>query len=293
MFTASTGTLKRSRRQARPTHERESGPFIWREVLWVLDWLSLRLSPVYLGFGVPRGDGSPVVLVPGFLTTDAYLVEMYFWLRRIGYAPYFSGIGINADCVHKSTQRLEKTVQDVHAETGRPVRIIGHSLGGFLARRVALSRPDIVSHVISLGAPIRSLEAHPAIMNAARWVSAHSAHPRPEGSSQSPSELLAGSDCECASDHCVPTPPPSIRRASLYSHDDGMIDWRNCLEPDPSLNHEVGGTHIGLVFNPRVYRIVAKLLAQTNGPGRRRVAKRAGKRASRNPILADAPRQAA
>ncbi|MCH7522512.1 MAG: hypothetical protein IH920_01900, partial [Chloroflexi bacterium] len=73
----------------------------------------------------------------------------------------------------------------------------------------------------------------------------------------------------------VPTPPPSIRRAALYSRDDGLIDWRNCLEPDPSLNHEVGGTHIGLVFNPRVYRIVAKLLAQTKAPSRRRVAKRA------------------
>jgi hypothetical protein len=72
-----------------------------------------------------------------------------------------------------------------------------------------------------------------------------------------------------------------------------MIDWRNCLEPDPSLNHEVGGTHIGLVFNPRVYRVIAKLLAQTKGPGRRRVAKRAGKRASRSPTLAGAPRQAA
>ena len=247
----------------------------------MLDWLSLRLSPVYLGFGVPRGDGSPVVLVPGFMTTDAYLVEMYFWLRRIGYTPYFSGIGINAGCVHMLTQRLEKTVQDVHAETGRPVRIIGHSLGGFLARRVALSRPDIVSHVISLGAPIRSLEAHPALMAAAKWVTDRVVHPR------------LRDDCECASDHCVPTPPPSIRRASLYSHDDGMIDWRNCLEPDPSLNHEVGGTHIGLVFNPRVYRIVAKLLAQTKGPSRRRLAKRTGKRAGRNPILTDTPRQAA
>ncbi len=279
MFTASTGVLKRSRRQARPTHERESGPFIWREALWVLDWLSLRLSPVYLGFGVPRGDGSPVVLVPGFLATDAYLVEMYFWLGRIGYAPYFSRIGINADCVHKLTRRLEKTVQDVHAETGSPVRIIGHSLGGFLARRLALARPDIVSHIISLGTPIQSLEAHPALMNAARWVADRVVHPQ--------------SDCECASDHCVPTPLPSIRRAALYSRDDGLIDWRNCLEPDPSLNHEVGGTHIGLVFNPHVYRIVAELLAQTKRPSRRRVAKRAGKRARRNPILSDAPRQAA
>ena len=293
MVSASTDALKRSRRQARRTPERESGPFIWREVLWVLDWLSLRLSPAYLGIGLPRGDGSPVVLVPGFLTTDVYLAEMYFWLRRIGYAPYFSGIGINADCVHKLTRRLEKRVQDVHAETGRPVRIIGHSLGGVLARRLALARPDIISHIIFLGSPIRSLEAHPSLMAAAKWVADRVVHLQPEGSSQSPSASLAGTDCECASDHCVPTPPPSIRRASLYSHVDGMIDWRNCLEPDASLNHEVGGTHIGLVFNPRVYRIVAKLLAQTNGPSRRRLATRAGKKASRNPTLADSPRQAA
>ncbi|MCH7998638.1 MAG: hypothetical protein IIA91_04035 [Chloroflexi bacterium] len=293
MVSASADALKRSRRQARPTPERESGPFIWREVLWVLDWLSLRLSPVYLGLGVPRGDGSPVVLVPGFLTTDVYLAEMYLWLRRIGYTPYFSGIGINADCIHKLTKRLEKRVQAVHAETGRPVRIIGHSLGGVLARRLALARPDIVSQIIFLGAPIRSLEAHPSLMATAKWVANSVVHPQPDGSSQSPSALLAGNDCECASDHCVPTPPPSIRRASLYSRDDGMIDWRNCLESDPSLNHEVGGTHIGLVFNPRAYRIVAKLLAQAKGPSRRRLAKRAGKRAGRNPILADAPRQAA
>ena len=293
MVSASTDALQRSRRRARPTPERKSRPFIWREVLWVLDWLSLRLSPVYLGFGVRRGDGSPVVLVPGFLATDAYLVEMYFWLRRIGYAPYFSGIGINADCVHKLTKRLEERVQDVHAETGRPVRIIGHSLGGLLARRVALSQPEIVSQVISLGAPIRSLEAHPALMATAKWVTDRVAHPQPESSSQIPSALLFGNDCECASDHCVPTPPLSIRRASLYSRDDGMIDWRNCLEPNASLNHEVGGTHIGLVFNPRVYRIVAKLLAQTKSPSHRRVAKRAGKRAGRNPTLAGSPRQAA
>ena len=293
MVAASTSALKRSRHQARPTPERESRPFIWREVLWVLDWLSLRLSPVYLGLGVPRGDGSPVVLVPGFLTTDVYLAEMYFWLQRIGYAPYFSGIGINADCVHKLTKRLEKRVQDVHAETGKPVRIIGHSFGGVLARRLALARPDIVSHIIFLGSPIRSLEAHPSLMATAKWVADHVVHPQPESSGHTPSALIAGNDCECASDHCVPTPPPSIRRASLYSHNDGMIDWRNCLEPNASLNHEVGGTHIGLVFNPRVYRIVANLLAQTESPSRRRVAKRAGKRAGRKPILADAPRQAA
>src|SRR3972149_5103079 len=216
-------------RRTRPSDDGDS-PFIWREALWGLDWLSLRLSPVYLGIGVPHGDGSPVILVPGFLTTDAYMVEMYFWLRRVGYSPFLSGIGVNADCIQTLTQRLEKTAEAAHAETGKPVRIIGHSLGGLLARRLSLRRPDIVSQLISLGAPIQSLEAHPAIMAAARFVGERAEHRR---------------------------------------RDAGVTGGRNGRDPEPPLNHEVGGTHIGLVFNARAYRIVAELLAQaSDGSGR-------------------------
>ena len=61
---------------------------LWRETLFGLDWLALRASPVFCGFGVPRGDGSAVVLVPGFLGTDWYLLDLYGWLGRLGYPPY-------------------------------------------------------------------------------------------------------------------------------------------------------------------------------------------------------------
>ena len=271
MATLSTRRRRRSHHHARPTDRGGGGPpYIWREALWGLDWLSLRLSPVYLGIGVPHGDGSPVVLVPGFLSTDAYLVEMYFWLRRIGYEPHLSGIGVNADCVHALTQRLEKTVDDVHAHTGEPVRIIGHSLGGSLARRVALQRPEIVTQLISLGAPIQSLEAHPAITATAMLVTGRVRHPRPGSDVRGAGIPLQ--DCECSADHCIPSPPPSVRRAALYTLTDGMIDWRNCLEPDPSLNYEVGGTHIGLVFNPHAYRVIADLLAEATATSNSRAA---------------------
>ena len=46
---------------------------IWRESFIGVDWLALRYSPVYYGLGVPRGDGSAVVLVPGFLANDFLL----------------------------------------------------------------------------------------------------------------------------------------------------------------------------------------------------------------------------
>ena len=66
---------------------------LWREALCGLDWLALMGSTVYLGRGVAHGDGSPVIVVPGLFASDGSLTELHDWLGRIGYRPYFSGIG--------------------------------------------------------------------------------------------------------------------------------------------------------------------------------------------------------
>ena len=70
----------------------------WHEWMVGVELAFLRLSPLYWGHGVPHGDGSAVVLVPGFLGTDLYLTQFRNWLRRIGYEPFYSGIHMNADC---------------------------------------------------------------------------------------------------------------------------------------------------------------------------------------------------
>jgi hypothetical protein len=57
---------------------------IWQEALFGIEIVLLHAAPVYFGFGVPRGDESGVVIIPGFLGSDIYLVEMYAWLKRIG-----------------------------------------------------------------------------------------------------------------------------------------------------------------------------------------------------------------
>lgn len=267
-----TRAPNRSRRRATPAYDEPERPSIWREALWGLDWLSLRLSPVYLGLGVPRGDGSPVVLVPGFMMAGFSMMEMFFWLRRIGYRPFLSGIGVNADCIHASARRLEKTVEDISTKAGTPVRVIGHSLGGILARKVALQRPDIVTQLISLGSPLHSLAAHPAVMAATALFQDRVRHPPPAEGAGLGLGIHLLDDCECGVDHCVPSPPPSVRRAALYSRDDGVVHWRNSLEPDQSLNHEVGGAHFGLLFNPKVYRVIANLLAEGTPERKRRSA---------------------
>jgi len=231
-------------------------PPIWRETLWPVAWMTLRVSPVYFGIGVPRGDGSPIILVPGFMGTDAYLLELYLWLKRIGYRPYMSGIGINAECPGRLTDKLVRTAEKAGAETGRPVRIIGHSLGGIIGRRACVERPDLFAQLVYLGSPVQGVQAHPAIgvaVSLLRFAMGALAF--------DPGDCLT-ERCSCAFLSRVVEPlPESVSHAAIYTRHDGVVNWHDALEIDPALNHEVGGTHTGLVYNPRAYRVVAALLA--------------------------------
>ena len=138
---------------------------IWQELLAGVEMLYLRVSPVYWGYGIPQGDGSAVVVVPGFLLNDLYLTEFRAWLRRIGYRPYGSGIGSNAECPNLLIKgHLMDTVEKAYAETGRKVHVIGHSLGGVLARAVASQMPERVASVITLAAPFHGVSIHPMIL---------------------------------------------------------------------------------------------------------------------------------
>src|ERR1017187_2241213 len=85
--------------EVRKPHEALSLP-IWNELLVGIEMVYLRSSDLYWGFGIPPGDGSAVVVIPGFLLTDLYLMEFRSWINRIGYKAYFSGIGLNAECAN-------------------------------------------------------------------------------------------------------------------------------------------------------------------------------------------------
>lgn len=232
-------------------------PPIWKESLWPLDWLALRMSPVYYGMGVPRGDGSPVVLVPGFMGVDAYMAELYMWLGRIGYRPYMSGIGMNAECPGRLTRKLIGTIERANRETGRKVRIVGHSLGGVLGRKACQQRPDIVGQLIYLGSPVQAAHTHPAVVGAAVVL-------------QAAREIISGhrehcltEDCGCGFAHDVLRPlPRHVRHAAIYTRADGVVDWHDSQERDSRLNHEVGGTHVGLVVNSRAYSVLGSLLSK-------------------------------
>ena len=218
--------------------------------------------PLYYGCGVPRGDDSGVVIIPGFLGTDLYLMELHGWLGRIGYRPYFSGIGINADCPNLLIQRrLNETIRRALDETGRKIHLIGHSLGGVIARSIAGARPRDIASVTTLASPIRGTVMNRTVIHAAEAV-------RLSILKEHGTDVLP----RCYTGRCTCNFINSLRRevpkgmlqTAIYTRYDGIVDWRYCRTRNPGNDFEVPGTHIGMAFNAAAYSIVAERLALTH-----------------------------
>lgn len=252
-----------------PTEQLETTALpLWREALLGLDWLSLRASAVYRGIGIPRGDGSAVVVIPGFLGSDQYLGDLYTWLRRVGYQPHMSSIGRNIECPNVLTDRLRETIENAQAQSGGKVHLIGHSLGGMLARAAAVRWPRPIASVITMAAPFRGVRAHPLILQVARLVRGRiSAH---RGDPSILQNCYTG-QCSCDFVNSLRRPfPRQVAQTAIYTKSDGIVDWRGCVSEDPDTDIEVRGAHLGLVFNPEVYHHIALRLAFARGKRRKR-----------------------
>jgi pimeloyl-ACP methyl ester carboxylesterase len=112
---------------------------------------SLLLSPLLMR--APRGDGHPVLTLPGFLASDLSMAPMRRYLRELGYDAYAWKIGRNIGGVSRMRAALRDRLAEIHADTGRKVSIVGWSLGGVYARDLALHAPDQVRCVVTLGSP--------------------------------------------------------------------------------------------------------------------------------------------
>jgi len=139
----------------------ERQPASWRRVAppWLegrvgIEQLALIADPVFRGAGVTRGNGRPVLLIPGFMAGDWSLGMLASWLRRSGYRPRRSGIVINARSSESTVRALERRLVAIAGPEVGPVTVIGHSRGGVLATVLAKRRPELIDQVITLGSPI-------------------------------------------------------------------------------------------------------------------------------------------
>lgn len=220
--------------------------------------LELAVLPQALPFllRAPRGDGHPVLLVPGFMSREFPLAALLAFLRNRGYAAETWGFRRNVGLQSKYRAALEQKVRFLHHKHQRKVSIVGWSLGGTFALYCAHHAPACVRNMVTLGSPVSvgpEGSRSPPMVNALYRMVAH-----PQGSSahamQARVKVLLGRP---------PTP-----MSCLYSTSDGVVPRHQAtFEGDPSMheNIRVPGSHIGLVFNAIVLWIVADRLAQPEG----------------------------
>lgn len=231
---------------------------LWREGRVPLERAALLRDEVIRGGGVPTGDGAPVLLVPGFLAGDLSLSLMARWLKRIGYRPCRAGIVANIDCTARALERLEEQLERFVERHERPAAVVGHSRGGTMARVLGVRRPDLIECVVSMGSPMTDeLAVHPVVRAQVQTVALLGTLGVPGMFSHGCS---VGRCCEMVREQATGPFPDAIGFTSIYSRNDGVVDWRACL--DPAARHvEVSSSHIGMAVNAEVYRAVADTLA--------------------------------
>jgi pimeloyl-ACP methyl ester carboxylesterase len=191
----------------------------------------------------PRGNGRPVLVVPGFCAPDLSTARLREFLKRQDFNAYSWELGVNIGPTKTIMAGLERRLADVAERHGVAPALIGQSLGGTISRQVAKRRPDLVSHLVTLVSPIRTPVPTPIA------PLAHCA------------AMVWEEDARHALDKLHE--PPPVPLTAIVNPKDGLLDWR-CCRPDPAPNVEIieiAGSHTTMGSNPDVQRIVATRLA--------------------------------
>ena len=201
----------------------------------------------------PRGDGHPVLVLPGFLASDVSTAPLRRFLEQCGHATHRWKMGRNLGPRPGVEEQVMARLQELRQRYDRKVSLIGWSLGGVYARLLANRSPRDVRCVITLGTPFNS---DPKANNSWRlfeWVSGQPID-----------------DVDPETFRQVRKTPP-VPTSSIYSRSDGVTAWRCCVDREGPLaeNIRVPGSHCGLGANPLVLHAVLDRLAQPEGAWRR------------------------
>jgi len=174
--------------------------------------------------------------LPGLLASDRSMAILRRFLRELGYSVHPWNLGRNLGPSAELRLGMMRRLEEVHGKVGRPVSLIGWSLGGIYARELARHRPRLVRQVITLASPFAA-----GMRMDSRYMD----------------EALA---------ERLRTPPP-VPATAIYTRYDGVVPWQTCREDahPHTENIEVPATHIGIGVNPLAFYAIADRLAQPEG----------------------------
>lgn len=219
-----------------------------------LEALSLLPTLPLLRRLAPKGQGQPVLVIPGFLATDNSTYVLRRYLKRQNFNVHSWDMGRNPGLRDDIYRKLEQRVIELYGQHQEKISLIGWSLGGLYARILAHRLPEYVRQVVTLGSPFNlahtknsgELEVSGPILKMYERLNPNRAS----------DELLNG-------DPIWESTPP-VPSTSIYSESDGIAAWKYCIDavnPETE-NLRVSGSHTGMTHNPMIYYAIAERLSQ-------------------------------
>lgn len=196
----------------------------------------------------PRGDGHPVMVLPGFMASDALTRAMRDFLVELGYEVHPWDLGRNPGLRHDLCCKLEERIAAIRARTLRRVTLVGWSLGGVYARVIANRQSEAIRQVITLGSPFN--------VDLTGSISGPVARLYTRLNPEQKNDPLSGSGLMGRS--------PPVPSTSIFSQRDGIAPWRCCVDlcDEKTENIRVPGSHCGMTHNPFILHVIADRLAQ-------------------------------
>lgn len=198
-----------------------------------------------------RGDGRPVLLLPGLFNGDRSNIVLRRYLRWLGYDARGWGLGRNfgTRTVGPEAERLLAAVAALHAETGERVTLIGVSLGGIMARLAAHRLPASVREVVTISSPFAGLASATNVWRAFELLSGERV--------TSPRVLRQSAEA---------ARPLAVPATAIWSRSDGLVAGAICRDQHGDAV-EVRSNHIFVQLRPQVLRTVADVLGRSaRGP---------------------------
>lgn len=209
-----------------------------------LEASQLILQLPMLRLSAKRGQGEPVIVLPGFMADDNSTLILRQYLNSIGYKAIPWGLGVNNRPMLSLLPEMQKLIDKTIGRYGEPVRLVGWSRGGIISRELARDTPEKVVRVVTIGSPVKGGVGASSIGALVQ---------RTVGmSSQAMSNLLRERNER----------PIKVPVRAIYSKLDGVVNWRACIDDDTKdiEHYEINGSHVGMGTNVDVFRMLPKLL---------------------------------
>lgn len=205
---------------------------------------ALLASPLQGPVAIPPGHGAPVMVLPGYLTSDTSSIRLRASLNAADYRAKGWNVGQNVGLRPGLLERLSGKISRRADRHGQPVALIGWSLGGLFARELAKIVPQDVSLVMTLGSPF---SGDPRANNAWRlyeWLNDHRVD-------DLPIELDLAAK-------------PPVRTIAVWSARDGIVAARAArgLPGERDVACEVRCRHLSLARAPEGIKVIGDLLAR-------------------------------